>query len=51
MIYRIGELMGELFCGPGDLAWGAMNADIDDKDTRIIHAWTNAVLIFLWKVH
>ena len=24
MIFRLGEL----FCGPGGLAWGAMNADI-----------------------
>ncbi|MBQ2383494.1 MAG: DNA (cytosine-5-)-methyltransferase, partial [Oscillospiraceae bacterium] len=33
--------LGELFCGPGGLAWGAMNADIGHEDHRIIHAWAN----------
>lgn len=33
--------LGELFCGPGGLAWGAMHADIGDKDFRIVHAWSN----------
>lgn len=37
MIYRLGEL----FCGPGGLAWGAMNADIDNPDWGIVHAWAN----------
>lgn len=36
MIYRLGEL----FCGPGGLAWGAMHADIGNGD-RIVHAWAN----------
>ena len=39
MIYKLGEL----FCGPGGLAWGAINADIGDKDTKIIHAWANDI--------
>lgn len=29
--------LGELFCGPGGLAWGAMNADVPNE--KIIHAW------------
>lgn len=33
--------LGELFCGPGGLAWGAMNADIGDSEMRIVHAWAN----------
>lgn len=37
MIFRLGEL----FCGPGGIAWGAMNADIGDPDYRIIHQWAN----------
>ncbi len=37
MIYRLGEL----FCGPGGIAWGATNADIGDPDFRIIHQWAN----------
>ncbi len=36
MDYRLGEL----FCGPGGLAYGAINADIGNGD-RIIHAWAN----------
>ena len=39
MVYR----MGELFCGPGGLAWGALNADIGDWNTRIVHAWANDI--------
>ena len=35
--------MGELFCGPGGLAWGALNADIGDENTKIIHAWANDI--------
>ena len=31
MIYRLGEL----FCGPGGIAWGATNAKIDNKDFGI----------------
>lgn len=39
MIYRLGEL----FCGPGGLAYGAMNADIGDENSKIIHVWANDV--------
>lgn len=37
MIYRLGEL----FCGPGGIACGAMNAHIADDDFGIIHQWAN----------
>lgn len=37
MIYRLGEL----FCGPGGIAWGATNADIGNPDFRIVHQWAN----------
>jgi DNA (cytosine-5)-methyltransferase 1 len=37
MPYRLGEL----FCGPGGIAWGAVNADIGNPDFRIIHQWAN----------
>ena len=33
--------MGELFCGPGGLAWGALHAHIENPDYRIVHAWAN----------
>ena len=33
--------LGELFCGPGGLALGAMTARIDNPDYRIIHQWAN----------
>ena len=33
--------LGELFCGPGGLAWGAMNAKISDPKYRIVHQWAN----------
>ena len=33
--------LGELFCGPGGLAWGAMNADIGNPEYKIVHAWAN----------
>lgn len=36
MQYRLGEL----FCGPGGLAYGAINAAIENGDS-IIHAWAN----------
>ena len=29
--------LGELFCGPGGLAWGALNAHVDGY--RIVHQW------------
>lgn len=34
-IYRLGEL----FCGPGGLACGAMNANIGIQDYKIVHQW------------
>lgn len=38
MIYNLGEL----FCGPGGIAWGAMNASIgDDVNFKIVHQWAN----------
>ena len=37
MIFR----MGELFCGPGGLAYGAITADIGLPDWKITHAWAN----------
>ena len=37
MIYHLGEL----FCGPGGIAWGAMNAHIADENFGIIHQWAN----------
>ena len=33
--------LGELFCGPGGLAWGATNANIGLDDFKIVHAWAN----------
>lgn len=33
--------LGELFCGPGGLAWGATNAQIEDSEYEIIHKWAN----------
>lgn len=37
MIFRLGEL----FCGPGGLACGAMKARIENEDFRIEHEWAN----------
>lgn len=33
--------LGELFCGPGGLAYGAVNAHIEDPNYRIVHQWAN----------
>lgn len=33
--------LGELFCGPGGLAYGATHAEIKDKRYRIVHKWAN----------
>ncbi|WP_137655067.1 DNA cytosine methyltransferase [Bifidobacterium moukalabense] len=33
--------LGELFCGPGGIAWGATHADIGDADFSIVHQWAN----------
>lgn len=33
--------LGELFCGPGGLAWGAINASIEKKNYKILHQWAN----------
>ena len=37
MIFRLGDL----FCGPGGLAWGATHANIGDPEWGIHHAWAN----------
>ena len=37
MIFKLGEL----FCGPGGLAWGATHADIGNSEYKIVHAWAN----------
>lgn len=37
MIYRLGEL----FSGPGGLAYGAVNADIGNAEFGIVHEWAN----------
>ena len=37
MIFRLGEL----FCGPGGIACGALHANIGRDDYRIEHAWAN----------
>lgn len=36
MIYKLGEL----FCGPGGLAYGATHADIQNQDFKIEHEWS-----------
>lgn len=33
--------LGELFCGPGGIAWGATHAKIENPNYRIVHAWAN----------
>lgn len=33
--------LGELFCGPGGLALGAITAKIDNSEYRIVHQWAN----------
>ena len=36
--------LGELFCGPGGLAWGATNAKIgEDSAIKIVHEWANDI--------
>ncbi len=37
MIFKLGEL----FCGPGGIAWGAMNANIGNPNWGIVHQWAN----------
>lgn len=37
MIFRLGEL----FCGPGGIGWGATHADINDPEWGIVHEWAN----------
>ena len=37
MIFKLGEL----FCGPGGLAYGALTADIGNKNWKIVHEWAN----------
>lgn len=36
-----GFALGELFCGPGGLAFGALSADIGRSDFHITHKWAN----------
>lgn len=31
--------LGELFCGPGGIAYGAATANIENPDYRIVHQW------------
>ena len=33
--------LGELYCGPGGLAYGALNAKSEDGRYRVSHAWAN----------
>lgn len=33
--------LGELFCGPGGIACGAMSASSDDGKFKVTHAWAN----------
>lgn len=33
--------LGELFCGPGGLALGAISACIEESEYRIVHKWAN----------
>ena len=33
--------LGELFCGPGGLALGALTARIENPEYRIVHQWAN----------
>ena len=33
--------LGELFCGPGGLAYAATTAKIEDSDYKIVHKWAN----------
>lgn len=33
--------LGELFCGPGGLAYGATHAAIENPDFKIVHEWAN----------
>lgn len=37
MIFRLGEL----FCGPGGIGWGATHANINDPKFSIVHQWAN----------
>lgn len=33
--------LGELFCGPGGIAWGATHAICKDSSYKIVHKWAN----------
>ena len=33
--------LGELFCGPGGLAWGAIHAKVKGVNYKIVHEWAN----------
>ena len=32
---------GELFCGPGGLAYGALHAQSNDGEYKLVHEWAN----------
>lgn len=40
MPYRLGEL----FCGPGGIAWGALHADIGNPEYTIVHQWQTTMM-------
>lgn len=33
--------LGELFCGPGGIAWGALQARSGKENSHVVHAWAN----------
>lgn len=39
MVFRLGEL----FCGPGGLAYGALNAKSENEEYSIAHQWANDI--------
>lgn len=41
MAKKIAFKLGELFCGPGGLAYGALKARSDDGKYYVKHAWAN----------
>ena len=40
-VIQMNYRLGELFCGPGGLAWGAIHARIQNPNFRIVHQWAN----------
>ena len=43
--------MGELFCGAGGLALGAINASIDSPNYKIIHQWASDIDTFACRTY